>query len=297
MSPYLKQRLGNKLREISLSQNLERTAVRLTVESLSHGNVQELSSKFRLIEFEKRKKLSDLDPASFKDVYGYIDDTGRTRRGIAHKIFNSAEFGGRAAADLIDYASRRRAASESARVGKFKLTENSPNTARITVGPDQRERRKKYVWERVGVQRQAAILGGAALFTGGMVLKGKIRDAGGIKNVLGKAVNAGQRLKSNLTGGPKIKPFVPAETPEAKVGRLAQSYAAGVKSREATDKLKYPHGYTMEKVPDLHPADHPTTPNQQKVDEKGNPKFKRRRKANAPPSTLHVVPEQPGATG
>jgi hypothetical protein len=273
MSPYLKQRLGNKLRQISLS----RLAVDITALTLVEcGHVKELSSKLRLIQFEPRKKLEDIDPSSFKDLYGYVDDTGRTRKGIAHKIFNSAEFGGRAASDLYDWASRRRAqAAESAQVGRFKVTENSPNTARITVGPGRRERRKKYTWERVGVQRQAALVGISAAVAGGFKLHKAIDSAGGIKNILGKVANRAKAVKTAVMGGPKIQPFVPTPTPEQtamqQVAKQAASRAVAARSRKKTESLKYPHGSVM--VPDpsgaTHPLDHPNP----KL--RGKPKMKR----------------------
>ena len=290
MSPYLKQRLGNKLRRISLS----RLAVDITALTLVEcGHVKELSSKLRLIQFEPRKKLEDIDPSSFKDLYGYVDDTGRTRKGIAHKIFNSAEFGGRAASDLYDWASRRRAqnAAESAQVGRFKVTENSPNTARITVGPGRRERRKKYTWERVGVQRQAALVGISAAVAGGFKLHKAIDSAGGIKNILGKVANKAKAVKSAIIGGPKIAPFVPTETPEQiavkQQAKQAVSRVAGLKKRKATEKLRYPHGSTM--VPDpsgaTHPLDHPNP----KL--RGKPKMKRVPLGPTPPIGIY----KPGA--
>jgi hypothetical protein len=222
-----------------------------------------------VVEFKKKE---DYNPNSlgdrFQDSFGYYSENGQRRKGYAHAIVANSEFGGRAASDVYDYLSRRRAA-ESAKVGQFKITENSPNTARITVGPDVRERRKKYVWERVGVQRNLAIAGLAAATAATGLITHRVKEAGGIKNVLGRAANAVKKGAARLVGGEEaasaIKPFVAEKTAAQKLAEVdaqavarkaAQkiSAAKGVATRDANYTRDFPHGHKWEP---LYPEEHP----------------------------------------
>jgi hypothetical protein len=180
----------------------------------------ELASRLRSIEFAKSWANVDLD--NWKDLHGYVDSNGRNRKGVVQQVVGQAETGARWAGDIHDVLSRR--AAESARVGKFKITENSPNTARITVGPDQRERRKKYMWERIGVQRQIAAVGlAAALYAGHKA--SKAISSRGFKNIVGEA-------KEKVAGaiGLRVEPHIHIPT----MRETADQFAA----HKATEELK-----------------------------------------------------------
>lgn len=228
-----------------------------------------LSAKLDAIEF---KAFEDIDPTSWHDVYGSVDVRGRRHKGIAHRISNDAFLGARAGLDIQDYLSRRSAAkAESAQVGRFKLTENSPNTARITVGAGRRERRKKYLWERVGFQRDVlAPVASTALIVGGALLHKKVVSAGGIKNLAGKALTSTRKTGARVFGGSKaaaeIPDFVPEKTATQKLAdmeadRVAQSTrrkasaAKGMATKTKNYERDFPYGHTLESIP--HPLGHP----------------------------------------
>ncbi len=221
----------------------------------------ELSARFKgkLFEF---KSLEDTDFTKWGDVYGYVDSSGRNRKGIAHQVVEKGEFGGRLAADIYDFTSRKRAAAESARVGKFKITENSPNTARITVGPDQRQRRKKYVWERVGFQRVAATIATAGAIAGTAALHSKLASIGdgsaktGLRNLFRKVAYEGRKTAAKIAGTEtKIKPFEPEKGPIAKLADIAARRTEGTKKGQASKLAVY--GEKPVLVPDVHPPGHP----------------------------------------
>jgi hypothetical protein len=214
----------------------------------------ELSSRLRRVEFAKN--WANVDPGSFDDVYGYYDENGRRRKGVAHKVVAQAETGARWAGDIHDFLSRRRA-ENSAKVGQFKITENSPNTARISVGPDQRERRKKYMWERVGVQRNLAI-GGIALASvlGAKVHRGISAETGsfsaGLKNLFGRAKHGIKGVVGKTIGAKPLDPFVAHEGPvqwaqkQADLLKRQTEEQTQKQAKRVANKLtKYPHGYDL----------------------------------------------------
>jgi hypothetical protein len=188
----------------------------------------EMSAILKTVEFAK--SWADTDPTSWGDVYGSVSETGRRKRGIVHQVVGNAEYGARWAGDLYDVSRRNR--SESGRAGKFKITENSPNTARITVGPDQRERRKKYVWERVGVQRQIAAVGLAATLVGGAKLHQVLTKAGegsalvGIKNIAKRAAYGVRSGVSKAVGGGSISEPVLEHGPQHVAAQMAADLAS-----------------------------------------------------------------------
>lgn len=225
----------------------------------------ELVHKLQVIEL---KRLEDIDPTSWKDVHGYVDQSGRNHKGIAQTIVGKAEFGGRTASDVYDYIQRRQARNESASVGKFKITENSPNTARITVGPDQRERRKKYVWERVGVQRQLAGVAAAGLIVGSSLLHARLSKAGGgsvatgAKNIIKGTFTKTRNVISKAVGGGEVRPFIPEKGPlekaadvGAEMQRIKETRTQAAAKSVATRLKKYGEKPTYEPI--LHPEDHP----------------------------------------
>lgn len=172
------------------------------------------------IEFRRGDDWEDWrDPSK---VYGRLDSGSRS--GLAGKFISHAETGGRIGRDLYSVLSGENQSQPSAQVGNFKITPNSPNTARVTVGPERRQRRKKYEWERAETKRKiqkaiftAAVVGGAAAGVklhnkgGGSILKGigvvakesanKTREvATGIGNVLqGKAYVPGRKPSSDAS--------------------------------------------------------------------------------------------------
>jgi hypothetical protein len=194
----------------------------------------ELSARLKTIEFAK--SWDKVNAQDWSDVYGYMDESGRRRKGLAHQVVGNAESGARWAGDIHDVLRRR---NESARAGKFKITENSPNTARITVGPDQRERRKKYIWERVGVQRQIAAVGVAAAVFGGAKLHGALSAAGkgdaivGARNIFGKALNRTKNAVSKAVGGGEIEGFTPIKGPLQHAEEMAADAATQKAAQDA----------------------------------------------------------------
>jgi hypothetical protein len=234
----------------------------------------ELSARLKTIEFAK--SWDKVNAQDWSDVYGYMDESARRRKGLAHQVVGNAESGARWAGDIHDVLRRR---NESARAGKFKITENSPNTARITVGPDQRERRKKYIWERVGVQRQIAAVGVAAAVFGGAKLHGALSSAGkgdaivGARNIFGKALNRTKNAVSKAVGGGEIEGFTPIKGPLQHAEEMAADAAVQTQKRKETaakvaEKLTqkfggkgestYAPAHYSTKVPGLQvPAGHP----------------------------------------
>jgi hypothetical protein len=267
LSPRLKKRLSKVCKTHAIGNTLQagatmslNSSVVATVLCRNRDPI-ELVSKLARIEFAK-----PFDPTSFKDVYGYFDENGRQRRGLAHRIVASGEFGGRTASDIYDYASRRRAANDSAKVGQFKITENSPNTARITVGADQRNRRKKYVWERVGVQRQLAGLGAAGAVVGTALIHSRLSKIGGgsaltgLKNVFKGGLTEAKNIGRRAVGAPVV-PFVAEKGPSQKLAEMVADQAAQGERRKqtaaravATKLTKY--GEKPELVPAVHPEGH-----------------------------------------
>lgn len=168
-----------------------------------------------LIEFRRGDDIEDWkDPAK---IYGPLSSSS-PNAGLGGKLVERAAFGGRLARDFQDYLSDRNRRAPSASVDNFKLTPSSPNTARITVGPDRRERRKKYEWEKVGTQRkiQAGILAVAipsAIAAGGFLQK---RGGGsilkGIKNVSKEGASKSRDIVSAISAAVRGKTFTPAKT-------------------------------------------------------------------------------------
>jgi hypothetical protein len=278
-----------------------------------HRRPIELVAKLKEIHFQdeekkrKRKSWADVDITKVGDVYGYVDETGRRHKGVIHQAVAAGELGARTASDLYDLFQRRSAAKAaraagdypSATVGRFKVTENSPNVARITYGPDKRERRKKYVWERVGVQRSIIYPG---LATAALVAYGKTRNilqsekygggsaVTGLKNIAGKLTarikNVTGAAGAAMTGGTfKPKVFTPLKTP------MQAAYEKGVAETEAKFKaVKTPAQKALETKaeryetgkgsmePQLHPPGHPQAGQPIINPKTGKPKMRRRRK-------------------
>lgn len=165
-----------------------------------------------LIEFRRGDDWEDWqDP---RKIYGSLSSGANA--GLGGKVINQAAMGGRLARDLNDYIRNRPSYTASAEVDNFKLTPSSRNTARITVGPERRERRKKYEWEKVETQRkiQKAVLAvtiPAAVAAGGFLhKKGGGSIVRGIKEVSKEGYSKGRDIISAIkvaaTGKGYFKP-------------------------------------------------------------------------------------------
>jgi hypothetical protein len=163
-----------------------------------------------LVEFRRGDDLDDWrDPMK---VYGPLSSSN-ANAGLGGKLVERAAFGGRMARDLQDYLGSRRA--ESASVQNFKLTPSSRNTARITIGHDRRERRKKYEWEKVGTQRKlqagALAIGIPATLALGSYLhkRGKGSLLKGIQVVSKQGYHKTRDIGSAISAAVQGKTFVP----------------------------------------------------------------------------------------
>jgi hypothetical protein len=139
------------------------------------GHATTLSAVLETIELKRGDKLEDWrDP---KKVYGSLTSGGSS--GLAGNLIKNATMGKNLATDLYDVLKGRSSASPSTNVGAFKVTENSPNTIRVTAGPERRERRKKYEWEKAETQRKIhkAVLTGA--ITGTLAVSAALAHKGG----------------------------------------------------------------------------------------------------------------------
>jgi hypothetical protein len=192
-----------------------------------------------LVEFRRGEDWEDWTSPS--KIYGPLSSGANA--GLGGKLIEQAAMGGRLARDLSDYVSSRSRRAPSAEVANFKLTPSSPNTARITVGEDRRDRRKKYEWERVGTQRKiqkvALALGAPALLAaggylhhkgGGSVLRGigAVSKAGYHKtrDIVSAVVTAARGKKPRVSSGgssqARANAVVKAATERAEAAKAAK---------------------------------------------------------------------------
>ncbi len=146
----LGKRLGAALRKKrSKKHMLERGLGCLVGRALVRGGHAVMLSS--VIEMKRGDKLEDWsDPSK---VYGSLTSSGYS--GLSGKLIQNAGMGKRLATDLYDVARGRvNNGQPSQNVGAFKVTENSPNTIRVTAGPERRNRRKKYEWEKAETRRK-----------------------------------------------------------------------------------------------------------------------------------------------
>jgi hypothetical protein len=195
------------------------------------GHAYTLGAVLQMIELKRGDRWEDWqDP---EKVYGSLHSGGHS--GLAGKVVKEAQWGKRLASDLYDVASGRSRHAPSASVGGFKVTENSPNTIRVTAGPERRDRRKKYEWERVETQRRlqklAVTAASVAAATGAIYVsnkgKGSFKEGAKIvaKETTEKGRAAGRAIADLLKGrAPRSSPKKTRTNSEAqqKANRVAE---------------------------------------------------------------------------
>lgn len=204
--------------EADLGTMVGRALVRLQAQT---GNV---------IELRRGDKAEDWRDAS--KVYGSWDSGSGS--GLAGKIIKNAETGGRIARDLHHVITNRSPRyNPSSEVGPFKVTPNSPNTIRVSAGPDRRTRRQKYEWEKTDTQRKIykGVLTGAIITTG--LATAFVQKRGGIKAVTKEAKGAARRVVDRIRG----KAPLPQEVSplQKKANAMAQKQAAGAEHTATPD--------------------------------------------------------------
>lgn len=181
------------------------------------GHATYLEARLRpIIEFRDKFDKDDWTGSDWGDpkkVYGSLSSGSRS--GLAGKFVANAETGANIGRDLHTVLTGGNNYNPSASSGNFKLTPNSPNTARITVGPERRTRRKKYEWEKADTRRKIhkAVLTGVAV--GGVAAGAALLRKGegsiwrGAKRYASeageKSADVAQRVKTVFTG----KPYIP----------------------------------------------------------------------------------------
>jgi hypothetical protein len=195
-----------------------------------------------LIELKRGDKLEDW--TDWRQVYGAASSGSRS--GLAGKLISQAEMGGNIARDLHHVISNRGPRyNPSAEVGPFKVAQNSPNTIRVSAGPERRDRRKKYEWERAETKRKiqkavftVALVGGGTL---GVALHNK-----GLGHYAKAARAAGKDVSSS--GG---------------VREAARNIikGAGLYTKEGAEKTKSAGQYVVDKILGRKP----TTPTKKKA--------------------------------
>lgn len=213
--------------------------------ALVRGGHVELSAKLKLVEFRR-------DPSDWQDpekVYGSLGSGSRA--GLGGKFITHAELGGRLGRDIYRATTGDQSAgAQSAATDNFKITENSRNTARVTVGPDRRVRRPKYEWERAETRRKiqkalltAAVVGGGAL---GIHLHkkgdGNIFKGVGVvgKEIGAKVADVSRGVGAAVTGQPYIPRRITASTNSSVEKEIARKIEANRIAREAAKHTPTP---------------------------------------------------------
>ncbi len=212
------------------------------------GHATNLSALLHVVEF-KRKGDELEDWTKWDNVVGSFGSGSGS--GLAGKVVTQARTGKRLAEDLYEVMSGRGrgGAAPSQNVGGFKVTENSPNTIRVTAGGDRRQRRKKYEWERAETRRKIEkyVVGGVGVGAATAALA--IAKRGG-----GSFTKGAQVLTKDAVGGTKQVAKGLVDVLKGKGWTYKRQRNTSVAQSKVDEMLKksakrkgYPEGFTVEK--------------------------------------------------